>query len=81
MTFNRPTESNPEQIQGKHRTSNQSLPKLDMKPTTFDRETHWPKYRQQFEAAAECNLFYDEGKATALFLVVRGKALTILPNS
>lgn len=47
---------------------------------TFVGKTVWSNYRPQFEATAESNGWTDQEKATALILVLSGKALEILPS-
>lgn len=54
-----------------HESEVKLLFSTSMKIPTIDGETHWPKYRRQFEAAAECNYWNSEEKATALIFVLR----------
>ncbi|KAJ3656409.1 hypothetical protein Zmor_015489 [Zophobas morio] len=54
-----------------------STPRI-IQSATYDGQTPWSSYKQQFEAAATANLWEEEQKATALVIALRGAALEIL---
>ena len=54
-----------------------STPRI-VQPPTYDGQTPWSSYKQQFKAAATANLWEEEQKATALVIALRGAALEIL---
>ncbi|KAJ8952330.1 hypothetical protein NQ318_017224 [Aromia moschata] len=48
-----------------------------IKPPTYDGKTSWDTYKKQFDAAASVNKWWDEEKATAVVVALRGEALDI----